>query len=148
MYGLIDDIQKYRKEIEALGSENERQRQVIARLSAPGIERAPWFYAPCSKCGAIQGMGLATPRVDGKLLRDHTSVWCANCEHFGPPVATNRSDVKESDRAAAMAWNREFAIVFAGLKKETGRLRAALDLIRRGYANPEGIASDALEPRS
>ena len=96
----------------------EQLRQVIARLSAPGIERAPWFYAPCANCGAIEGMGLTTPVVNGERMRDCTSVWCAHCEHFGPPVPTNHSSSKGSDRAAAMAWNAEFRIEFARLKQE------------------------------
>ena len=105
-----------------LRAEIERQRQVITRLSAPGIERAPWFYAPCPECGAIEGMGLVTPRTNGKLMPGHTCTWCANCEHYGPPVPTNAADVRASDRAATMAWNREFAQSFSQIA-EAARLR-------------------------
>jgi hypothetical protein len=65
-----------KSEIEKLSALVERQRQTIARLSAPGIERAPWFYAPCSNCGAIEGMGLTTPEIDGARKPGYSSLWC------------------------------------------------------------------------
>jgi hypothetical protein len=123
--------------------EIERLRQTIARLTFPGITRAPWFYAPCSNCGAIEGMGLTTPKVDGTPMPGHTSVWCAHCEHFGPPVPTNPTDSKESDRAATVAWNREFAAAFASIERMQGSVVKALAKEREACAKiAEGRAAE------
>lgn len=129
-------------------AEIERQRQVIARLSAPGIGRAPWFYAPCSSCGSIEGMGLVTPKRDGELLKGHTSVWCANCGHYGPPVPnaypvtvrTPPTTVEDSDRAATMAWNREFRETFKRLRAARPALLDALNEILC-WVGPRSAAS-------
>ncbi len=114
---LPSDAASYADAVAALEAEMEQMRQSMARLTAPGIERAPWFYAPCPNCGAIEGMGLTTPCFNGERMPGHTSVWCAHCEHFGPPVPKNKLDSKQSDRAATKAWNAEFASAFAELKR-------------------------------
>ena len=109
---------------EELREKIELQRQAIARLSSPGIERAPWFYAPCPNCGAIEGMGLVTAeRKRGELLRGYTSVWCCQCEHFGPPIRQEIGKVEENDRAATMAWNAEFAAAFAAGRAALAKAR-------------------------
>lgn len=131
----IDELVEARKELAELRQRFEDQRQAMARLSAPGIKRAPWFYAPCSNCGALEGMGLVTPRVDGRLSVGHTSVWCCRCEHHGPPVP-NSADVEASDRAAAMSWNAEFTARLAELRKDRDRLDFWLVLHRDKTGEP------------
>lgn len=104
------------------GSDITTTAQDAALLAAYKHESDRWFYAPCPSCGAIEGMGLSTPRENGKLMRGHTAVWCPWCEHAGPAVETNPKDVTASDRAAVVGWNRQFKERFAALSMLDARL--------------------------
>lgn len=105
-------------ECAALRSENERLLAGIRSQAIAGTKH--WFYAPCSNCGAIEGMGLSS-RGKGTV-----AVWCCYCAHFGPTI---QGLSQEKDRAAVMAWNEEFRVAFerlAGMHAPDCEVDAAL----------------------
>lgn len=90
-----------RKAVEDKDKEIERLRQGLRSQAIAGTKC--WFYAPCSKCGAIEGMGLTSPRTGA------TAVWCCYCDHMGPEA---EGISEATDRTVVQRWNREFHEAF------------------------------------
>ena len=72
----------------------------------------------------------------------------ARFEILAHKVALEQSEAEAQKWKEACAKHDELRnedqSVIAGLSNEVDRLRAALDLVRRGYPSPQSIASDAL----
>lgn len=105
--------------------EKAREGGRLRSQAIPGTRH--WAYAPCSQCGAIEGMGLSSQRSQT------VAVWCCHCGHFGPTV---EGLSKESDREAVMGWNAEFSRAFAerdSLRAKLAEAEQKLDEQRRRY---------------
>jgi hypothetical protein len=119
---LEDGLSECLDEIEALQAELSESRLDTKRLNWLLNPEGPrWFYAPCPRCGAIEGMGL--------VMRDQAvRVWCCCCEHKGPSIP-NDPPSRDNDRTAVLAWNQEFADLFRAARVLVRELRDALDCI-------------------
>lgn len=96
---------------------NQRIAELEAALAAERkrvaeLQKYKWSYAPCMKCGAMEGMGLASKQV------------ICPCGHSGPEIEGCGVEV---DRARVDAWNLQNGSIVAELLRDQERLDFVLE---------------------